>query len=858
MKESNKVSSNDDENLKIPDLLPLIPLRDLVVFPYIASPVLVGRQDSLNAMQYAVDNKGYIFLTCQKDSEIDNPNIQDLYKVGVIAKILQFIKLPNNSAKLLIEGITRASIVRAVSSKDFLKVKCKVLNENFTHNLRSEALFRSVIDTFTEYVKLNKRIPDEVLLTMRNEDNPIRLSYLLATHLLVKTSIKQDFLEINNLTDRFERIAGTLMSEIEILRIEREIEGQVRDQVLKNQREFYLHEQLKAIRKELGASLDEGSEILDLEEKITQAGMTEEAYNKAVKELSRLKEMPSMTPEAAVVSNYLNWLINLPWQKETEDILDTKLAKKILDEDHYGLEKIKERITEYLAVRQLNPNLKGPIICFVGPPGVGKTSLGKSIARALGRKFIRASLGGIRDEAEIRGHRRTYIGSMPGRIIQGIRKAGVRNPVFLLDEIDKLGTDFRGDPASALLEALDPEQNVSFNDHYIEVDFSLAQVMFITTANVLHTIPPALLDRMEVLRLPGYVDYEKHAIATGFLIPKQKAENGLKPKDIVLTDKGLYSLINQYTKEAGVRNLEREIGTICRKIARQKVEKKSFKSLSITPNNLSSFLGVPAYSPTLKPKQMDIGVAIGLAWTSFGGEILKIEALILQGKGSLALTGKLGKVMQESAKAALSFARSRYLSLGLDPDFYQNIDIHIHIPEGSIPKDGPSAGITIALALISALSKKPVKLDLAMTGEITLQGEILPIGGLNEKLVAAKRAGITKVLIPDQNKKDLTEVNSKVIEGMEIILVSSMDEVLKIALDLPQNMNASLGLKQEQEKIDTSFDPKETEKEALIKILRLTGGDIKKTADKYNVTKRTIYNYIKRHNIDLQEILSSS
>ncbi|MBN1233004.1 MAG: endopeptidase La [Candidatus Coatesbacteria bacterium] len=782
-----KITTNKEINdlKKIPDTLPLIPLRDLVIFPYIASPVLVGRPDSLNAMLYAVDHEEYVFLTCQKDAEVENPQMADLYRTGTIAKILQYIKLPNNSAKMLIEGLCKAMITESRLTKDFIKVKYRIIEEKFIHNLRSEALFRSVLESFSEYVKLNKRLPDEILLSLRNEDNPIRLSYLLAAHLLVKTSIKQEFLETVNLTERFEKIASILMSEIEILRIEREIEDQVRDQVQKNQREFYLHEQLKAIRKELstGIGIEETDETEELEQKITEAGMTEEAFNKATKELHRMSQMPSMTPEAAVVRNYLDWLINLPWQKQTEDILDIKLAQRILDEDHYGLEKIKERIVEYLAVRQLNPNLKGPIICFVGPPGVGKTSLGKSIARALNRKFVRVSLGGIRDEAEIRGHRRTYIGSMPGKIIQGIKKAGVKNPVFLLDEIDKLGIDFRGDPSSALLEALDPEQNKAFNDHYIEVDFDLSQVMFITTANVIHTIPPPLLDRMEVLRLPGYIDYEKIEIAKGFLIPKQIKENGLKKKDLSFTVEGLQSLIDEYTKEAGVRNLEREIGSICRKVARRKAENKKSKTIKITRDSIKDLIGIPRFIPSSKPKGGEIGVAVGLAWTSVGGDILKIEALTLPGKGNLVLTGKLGKVMQESAQAAMSFARSRAEILGLESDFYQNLDIHIHLPEGAIPKDGPSAGITMAVALMSALSKKPVIPDIAMTGEITLQGEVIPIGGLNEKLVAAKRAGIKQVLVPYGNKKDLEEINVKITEGMEIKLISDMDEVLKLALD---------------------------------------------------------------------------
>jgi len=643
------------------------------------------------------------------------------------------------------------------------------------------------VSSFGEYVRLSRRISDEIFMTVSNMSDATCLAHTVAAHLFLKVSAKQEILEIEDVAERLKALCRVLTSEVEILKLERKIEGQVRSQVHKNQKEFYLNEQLKAIRKELGYQNEFSNELEELAQQIKKAKMPKEVNEKAMKELDRLSKMSFMSPEATVVRNYIDWLVSLPWSRRTDDNPDIKAVEKVLNEDHYGLQKVKERILEYIAVLKLTGSLKGPIICFVGPPGVGKTSLGKSIARALGRKFVRMSLGGVRDEAEIRGHRRTYIGSLPGRIVQSIRKAGSMNPVFLLDEVDKLGVDFRGDPASALLEVLDPDQNCTFTDHYLEVEFDLSQTMFITTANVLHTIPPALQDRMEILRLPGYLEYEKMAIAKGFLVPKQLSANGLRDSDCRFTTEALRSMINEYTREAGVRNLEREIASVYRKVAKRKAGGKAKSKVVVNEKRLQEFLGVPKYLDSVVEQKARTGIATGLAWTEAGGDVLTVEVSVLPGRGELLLTGKLGEIMRESGQAALSYARSRATVLGLERGFYKEVDVHVHVPEGAMPKDGPSAGITMVVALVSALTGVPTRKDVAMTGEITLRGNVLPVGGLNEKLVAAKRAGIETVLIPKLNERELKELPAEIRDSLNIIGVETMDEVLQLALDVERD-----------------------------------------------------------------------
>ena len=772
----------DGEVFEIRDRIPLLPLRDVVIFPYMTIPLLVGRIPSVNAIEAAVQKDRVLFVLAQRRPDVPDPAAKDLYRVGTVVRVLQLFRLPDGTMRVLVEGICRARAKKFFRGADYMSTSVAIMDDKVRQDAQLEAMTRNVLASFNDYVHLNRRVPDEVLSTANNIGNPVLLSYTVASHLILKVAVKQAVLEEDDLTERFRQLGKTLANELEILKLERKIEGQVRSQVHKNQKEFYLNEQLKAIRKELGYQNEFSNEIDELIQAVKKAKMPPEIHEKAVKEVDKLGKMSFMSPEATVVRNYVDWLVSLPWGIKTEDNPDIQNVEKVLDEDHYGLKKVKERIIEYLAVLKLSGSLKGPILCFVGPPGVGKTSLGKSIARALGRKFVRMSLGGVRDEAEIRGHRRTYIGSMPGRIIQAMKRAGSMNPVLLLDEIDKLGTDFRGDPASALLEVLDPEQNHTFNDHYLEVDFDLSQVMFLTTSNSLYSIPPALLDRMEIIRLPGYLEFEKVEIAKNFLIPKELKVNGLQPKDLQMTDGAIKAVISAYTREAGVRSLEREIAAICRKVARRKATIKKARAFRVVEKHLQKFLGVPKYLDSQIERRSRIGVATGLAWTEAGGDLLNIEVSILAGTGVLMLTGKLGETMRESGQAALSYARSRATSLGLEKNFYKGIDVHVHLPEGAIPKDGPSAGISIATALVSALTGTPTRDDVAMTGEITLLGSVLPIGGLNEKVVAAKRAGVKTVIIPKLNEKDLQDLPDHIREAVEFKLVETMDEVLEVAL----------------------------------------------------------------------------
>jgi ATP-dependent Lon protease len=765
--------------------IPVLPLRDVVVYPHMVIPLFVGREKSIVALDEAMNRDKRILLVAQKQADVDDPKPKDLYVVGTVATILQLLKLPDGTVKVLVEGVERA-IVEDMEAGDYFAAEIAAMPDVETYDEREiDVLTRSVVAQFEQYVKLNKKVPPEILTSLAGIEQPGRLADTVAAHMALKLADKQKVLEIQDVRQRLEHILTLIEGEMEVLQIEKKIRSRVKSQMEKSQREYYLNEQMKAIQKELGESEEGGaSEIAELEKRIAKAGMPKEAKAKATAELNKLKLMSPMSAEATVVRNYVDWLLKVPWKKRTKVHLDIAEAQKVLDEDHYGLDKVKERIVEYLAVQQRVKNLKGPILCLVGPPGVGKTSLGQSIARSTNRKFVRMSLGGVRDEAEIRGHRRTYIGSLPGKILQNMARTGVRNPLFLLDEVDKMSMDFRGDPSSALLEVLDPEQNSAFADHYLEVDFDLSEVMFVCTANTLN-IPAPLLDRMEVIRLPGYTEDEKLNIARRYLLPKQVKQNGLKPEELKVTDGAITDIIRHYTRESGVRNLERETAKICRKAVKSLLLNPKSKSISVTPKNLDDFLGVRRFRYGKAEEANRIGQVTGLAWTEVGGELLTIESAVVPGKGKLLFTGQLGEVMQESIQAAMTVVRSRAEMLGLDPDFHQKMDVHVHVPEGATPKDGPSAGIGMCTALVSALTKIPVRADVAMTGEITLRGEVLPIGGLKEKLLAAHRGGITTVLIPSENEKDLVEIPENIKGKLDIRPVKWIDEVLGLALERP-------------------------------------------------------------------------
>jgi ATP-dependent Lon protease len=764
--------------------VPLLPLRDIVVFPHMVVPLFVGRQRSIKALEEATQKQGPIFLSSQKDAKTNEPTENDIYRIGVLGSVVQMLKLPDGTVKVLIEGKKRAQVSRFLNHPDFFLVEVEEVVEVVEKSTEVEALIREVHTTFENYVKLKKKIPPEMVMSVSSIDDPGRLADTIITHLGIKIEDRQNLLETLNASERLEKVLGHMRAEIEILEVERRIRSRVKKQMERSQKEYYLNEQMRAIQKELGEKDEFKNEIQEIEDKVKQKKLSAEARDKVEKELKKLKMMSPMSAEATVVRNYVDWILSLPWNEFTDDKLDIKEAEKVLEEDHYGLEKVKQRILEYLAVQSLVGKMKGPILCLVGPPGVGKTSLGRSIARATGRKFVRVSLGGVRDEAEVRGHRRTYIGALPGKIIQSMKKAGSSNPVFLMDEVDKMSTDFRGDPSSALLEVLDPEQNFAFNDHYLDLDYDLSRVMFITTANMLDRIPRPLQDRMEIIRIAGYTEMEKLNIAKKYLIEKQREANGLNPENVLFSDSSILGLIRHYTKEAGVRSLDREIASICRKVAVEVVKKDRSAKIQISGKSLHKHLGPPKFRYGKVEGEQGIGVTTGLAWTELGGELLATEVTIMPGKGQLIITGKLGDVMQESAQAAMSYVRSRAEELGLAKDFYQKLDVHLHVPEGAIPKDGPSAGITMATSLVSALIRVPVRYDLAMTGEITLRGRILPIGGLKEKVLAAHRGGIKTVLVPEENEKDIEDIPSTILKSVDLILVSHMDQVLKKALIL--------------------------------------------------------------------------
>ncbi|MEK6778064.1 MAG: endopeptidase La, partial [Candidatus Deferrimicrobiota bacterium] len=761
---------------------PLLPVRDIVIFPYMTLPLFVGREGSIAAVEESLSRDRHIFLATQKDPSVEEPKVEDLYRMGTVAMIMRMLKLPDGRLKILIQGVVKGRIHEFLESRPAVRVRIERIVETPVKDgsLEVEALMRASREKIEKILSL-KNMPVEILMVTENISNPGVLADLVASNLRLKIEEAQGVLEEADPVARLRLVNNLLSRELQLADMQAKIQNQAKEEMSKSQREYFLREQLKAIKTELGDAEGKGEEIEDLRERIKAAGMTEEVQKEAEKQLRRLEGMHPDSAESSVVRTYLDWMVELPWKKETRDNINIAKAKKILDEDHHDLDKVKERILEYLAVRKLKDKMKGPILCFVGPPGVGKTSLGKSIARSMGRKFIRMSLGGIRDEAEIRGHRRTYVGALPGRIIQGMKQAGTKNPVFMLDEIDKLGADFRGDPSAALLEVLDPEQNFAFSDNYLNVPFDLSKALFIGTANIIDPVPPALKDRMEIIHLSGYTDVDKLAIARRFLLPRQREENGVKEKQLRMIDKAILAIIHQYTREAGLRNLEREISQICRKTARKiaEGEKGPFR---ITPRNISKYLGVPKFLPETEGEKDEVGVATGLAWTPTGGDILFVEVSLVKGKGNVTITGSLGDVMKESAQAAITYTRSRASRLGLTRDFHSNSDIHIHVPAGAIPKDGPSAGITIATALISSLTGIPVRRDVAMTGEITLRGRVLPIGGLKEKVLGALRAGITEIIVPEQNRKDLEEIPRHEARQFTFTFVGSMDEVVAKAL----------------------------------------------------------------------------
>lgn len=772
------------EELKIPDQLPLLPVRDVVVFPYMILPLFVGRELSVNAVEHALAGDRLIFLATQKDVNDEDPAPEAIYEIGTVAMIMRMLKLPDGRVKILVQGVAKGTITEYLATKPFYSVRIERAAELPAEeaSLETEALMRNAKEQVSRIISLGKSISPEVLVIMENMQEPGSLADLIASNIGLKVQESQQLLEIFNPVLRLKKVTEFLLKETELLTMQQQIQTAAKEEMGKNQREYFLREQLRAIQQELGEADARSEELADLRKAIDEAKMPEAAEKEALKQLHRLEQMHPDAAEAGMLRTYLDWLVELPWSAATRDSLDMKRARKILDEDHYYLEKIKERILEFLAVRKLRKKMKGPILCFVGPPGVGKTSLGKSIARAMGRKFVRVSLGGMRDEAEIRGHRRTYVGALPGRIIQGLKQAGSNNPIFMLDELDKLGSDFRGDPSSALLEVLDPEQNHMFSDHYINLPFNLSNVMFVATANQIDTVPGPLRDRMEVIHLSGYTEEEKLEIARRYLVPRQTRENGITGRHIAITDEAVKVVIAQYTREAGLRNLEREIGSLCRKVAR-KVAEGDRKKVTVTAGTVKKYLGPPRFLREDGIEHNEIGIVTGLAWTPVGGEVLHVEATVMKGKGGLTITGLLGDVMKESVQAALSWIRSRSGELNLEEDVFSGSEIHVHVPAGAIPKDGPSAGITMATALISSLTKIPVRREVAMTGEITLRGKVLPIGGLKEKMLAAIRAGITTIVIPEQNRKDLEEIPKQILRKVEIVPVKSIEEVLKIALE---------------------------------------------------------------------------
>ncbi len=771
-------------------ILPLLPLRDIVVFPYMVSPLFVGRTMSINAISEAmnVEDK-YIFLATQSTPGEDNPGQADINRTGTVAKVLQMLRLPDGTVKTVVEGKHRARIVRFIDNHSFFQVQLELMEEPDLEESKTVAYFKNIINSFKEYAALHKNITGEMADKVSAIKDPVQLLYTTASQFSFKTPDNQKLLEIDPIEDRLALLIELINQEIVILKTDQQIKGRIKKQMEQSQKNYYLNEQIRAIKKEMGEDDAEDDELRELEQRIQEKELSEEAKEKVGQEFKKLKRMTPMSAEATVTRNYIDWILSLPWNENSEISEDIDAAEIILDEDHYSLKRPKERILEYLAVQALVKKIRGPILCLVGPPGVGKTSLAKSIARATGREFVRLSLGGVRDEAEIRGHRRTYIGAMPGKILQSLRKAGVNNPVFCLDEIDKMSMDFRGDPSAALLEVLDPEQNYAFNDHYIDMDYDLSDILFVTTANTLPDIPLPLQDRMEIIRLPGYTEYEKYNIAKQFLVPKQLRLNGLEGKDIRFSKNALFMLIRNYTREAGVRNLEREIASICRKIARKFAKSAKMKAVNVNTRSVQKYLGPIQYRKSQVEENDQVGIVIGLAWTQFGGELLFVESAIMPGKGDFRVTGKLGDVMQESAKAAISYVRSRAEQFNIDPKFYENFDIHVHVPEGATPKDGPSAGIAMCTSIISTLAKLPIRRKVAMTGEITLRGRVLPIGGLKEKILAAHRGGITKVLIPKENEKDIKEIPASIAKQIEIVLVEHMDEVISHSIIMENGLS---------------------------------------------------------------------
>ncbi len=807
MQEDSQDSSNDENNT-----IPVLPLRDVVVYPHMVIPLFVGRDKSVRALDIAMEGNKQILLIAQKSAADDDPSLGDMYEIGTLSNILQLLKLPDGTIKVLVEGSTRARINKFLETDDYFSAEAELLETPEVDERELDALSRSAMNQFEQYVKLNKKVPPEIISSLASIDDPSRLADSMVAHMSAKIEEKQKVLEIIDVQTRLEHLIGLMEGEIDLLQVEKRIRGRVKTQMEKSQREYYLNEQMKAIQKELGEMDDVPNEIEDLSDKIEKVGLSKEAKEKATSELNKLKLMSPMSAEATVVRNYIDWLVNVPWKKRSKVSRDLKKAESILDQDHYGLEKVKERILEYLAVQHRVKKMKGPILCLVGPPGVGKTSLGRSIARATSREFVRMSLGGVRDEAEIRGHRRTYIGSMPGKILQSMSKVGKKNPLFLLDEIDKMAMDFRGDPASALLEVLDPEQNSTFNDHYLEVDYDLSEVMFVTTANSMD-IPAPLLDRMEVINLSGYTEEEKVTIAEKYLIPKQIENNGLKKNEITITEGAVQDIVRHYTREAGVRNLEREIAKICRKVVKQILIKPTEKCVEITQQAMEKLIGVKKFRFGRADEEDRIGQVTGLAWTQVGGDLLTIEVAVIDGKGKTTHTGQLGDVMKESIQAAMTVVRSRAEMLGIPAGFFQERDFHIHVPEGATPKDGPSAGVAMCTALVSAMTEIKVRANVAMTGEITLRGELLPIGGLKEKLLAALRGGIEIVLIPEENERELSEIPDNIKQHLDIRPVRWIDQVFEVALQhLPdslaeKSLARDIGKQSEGESSDTTKDP---------------------------------------------------